>query len=158
MNKEHPQDNAQSRFTAFWMIVISLLVFVVVISFILCFNSSNEDAAANAGENERAGQRLKKLTEVNAAQQALITQVAVVDKENNLVRIPVTAGMKLILPDLRKQKAAVSKVVVPGSPTSLKQAQAQAKAAAAVAEKKAPAKNEAAADKAAPVKAAADKK
>lgn len=159
MNKEHPEDNAQSRFTAFWMIVISLLVFVVVISFILCFNSSNEDAAANVGEDRRAEKRLEKLTEVNAAQQDLITQAAVVDKANNLVRIPVTAGMKLILPGLRKQKAGPSKVVVPGSPTSLEQAQAQAKAtAAAAAEKKAPAEKGAAADKAAPAKAAEDKK
>ncbi|MCF6314285.1 MAG: hypothetical protein L3J39_17685 [Verrucomicrobiales bacterium] len=153
MNKEHPEDNAQSRFTAFWMIVISLLVFVAGISFILWFNSSNEDAAANQIESGRAKKRAENLVAVNQQQRALISQAEVVDKTKNLVRIPVKAGMKLVLPELRKQKAAVSKVVVPGSPTSLKAAQVKP----AATEKKAPEAAKAETAKAAPEKAAAAK-
>lgn len=155
MNKEHPEDNAQSRFTAFWMIVISLLVFVAGISFILWFNSSNEDAAANQIESGRAKRRAENLVVVNQQQQQLITQAEVVDKAKNLVRIPVKEGMKLVLPELRKQKAAVSKVVIPGSPTSLKQTQVKKPAAS---EKKAPAAAKPGAAKAAPAKAAVEKK
>lgn len=129
MNKEHPEDNAQSRFTAFWMIVAALMVFVIVTSFVLCFSSSQEDAAANKVEDGRAEERFKKLAEVKLAQQALLAEVAVVDKAENLVRIPVKDGMKLVLPILTAKKAGPTKVVVPGSPTSLKQSQAKPVAA-----------------------------
>lgn len=121
-NDEHPQDHAQSRFTAFWMIVIALAVFAVVLCFVLRVNSGRESVAANAVEDGRADERLKTLATVKAEQQSLVNGSAVVDAGNNLVRIPVADGMRLVLPALKNKKAGVTKIVVPGSPTSLKPA------------------------------------
>ncbi len=124
-NEEHPQDYAQSRFTAFWMIVCALAVFVVVLCFVLKVNSGRMDAAANVVEDERAEERFKTLAAVNAEQRALVEGAAVVDEAKNTVRIPVADGMKLVLPALKNKKPAATKIVVPGSPTSLKQAPAE---------------------------------
>lgn len=121
-NDEHPQDNAQSRFKAFWMIVIALAVFVVVLCFVLKVNSGRMDAAANAVEDGRADERFKTLATVKADQQTLVSGSAVVDAANNRVRIPVADGMRLVLPVLKNKKAGATKFVVPGSPTSLKPA------------------------------------
>lgn len=124
-NEEHPQDYAQSRFTAFWMIVIAMTVFVVVLCFVLRVNSGREGDAANAVEDGRADERFKTLATVKAEQQSLVNGAAVVDAGNNLVRIPVADGMRLVLPVLKSKKAGVTKIVVPGSPTSLKPAPAE---------------------------------
>lgn len=121
-NDEHPQDYAQSRFTAFWMIVISMAVFVVVLCFVLRVNSGRESVAANAVEDGRADERFKTLATVKAEQQTLVHGSAVVDAATNRVRIPVADGMRLVLPALKNKKAGITKIVVPGSPTSLKPA------------------------------------
>lgn len=130
MNKEHPEDNAQGRFAARVMIVIALLVFIAAVSFVLWFSNSGIDRAENMVEDDRANGtkeakgRIEKLAVVNEAQQVLVTQAAVVDQAKNLVRIPVKEGMKLVLPILKSKKEGPTKVLVPGSPTQLKQSQA----------------------------------
>ncbi len=140
MSKGHPEDNAQSRFTAFWMIVVSMIVFVIVVSLVLCLSTSGEKVVANEIEDGRAEKRFENLAKVTKEQTDLVNQAVVVDEPKQLVRIPVADGMKLVLSDLRRKKPAASKVVVPGSPTSLKQAQVKPVAV----EKKEGAKTEAA--------------
>jgi len=132
MSNEHPDDNAQSRFSAFWMIVAAFLVFIIFSLVALCFSSSGENKATNIEEDGRAEKRLENLAEVVEAQQALVNQAAVVDEANNMVRIPVKDGMRLVLPLLQNKKMGLTELVVPGSPTQLE----QAKAAAAAAKKK----------------------
>lgn len=124
MNKEHPEDNAQGRFAARVMIVVALLVFIAAVSFVLWFSNSGVELAENVVEDDRAIERMKELELVNKDQQALVTQAGVVDQAKNLVRIPVKEGMKLVLPILKSKKEGPTKILVPGSPTQLKQSQA----------------------------------
>jgi len=132
MSSEHPDDNAQSRFTAFWMIVASFLVLIIVVLFVLCMNSSRESHAVNVVEDDRARDRMDELAKVVEAQNKRLNQAAVVDEAKNLVRIPVKDGMKLVLPALKGKQTEATKILVPGSPTQL----LEAKAAAAAAKKK----------------------
>ncbi|NOY00614.1 MAG: hypothetical protein GXP30_12905 [Verrucomicrobia bacterium] len=131
MSDSNPENNAQGRFAARVMIVLVLLVFVVAVSAVFCLSASQEREVVNVVEDNRAAARIKELSELNKAQQDLVTQAEVVDQAKNLVRIPVKEGMKLVLPVLKEKKEGPSKILVPGSPTQLKQSQAAAATAAA---------------------------
>jgi len=144
MSDSNPEDNAQSRFAARVMIVIALMVFVISVALVLYFSSSGEKVAENMVEDGRAVGRMKNLAIVVDAQQKLVKEAVVVDQAKNLVRIPVKEGMKLVLPSLKSKKAGATKVLVPGSPTQLKQSQAAGAATKAKAKDgaKAPEKKE----------------
>ncbi len=131
MSDSNPENNAQGRFAARVMIVLVLLAFVIAVSVVLCLSASKEQKAVNLVEDDRAALRIKELSGLNKAQLDLVTQAGVVDQAKNLVRIPVNEGMKLVLPALKEKKEGPSKILVPGSPTQLKQSQAAAAAAAA---------------------------
>jgi len=129
MSKEHPDDNAQSRFTAFWMIVAAFLAFIIVVSFALCWSSSEEDRVANVVEDKQAEYRKGKLADVMEDQHKLVNLASAAPDADNLVRIPVADGMKLVLPALQNKQAGPTELLVPGSPTQLKEAEAAAAAA-----------------------------
>jgi len=128
MSNAHPEDNAQSRFAAFWMIVAALAVFVLVLRLVLWASSADEHQVVDVVEDGKVENRMKILADVMKAQGILLNEPAVVDKEKNLVRIPVKDGMRLVLPVLQNKKAGPTKVLVPGSPTQLKQSQVAAPA------------------------------
>jgi hypothetical protein len=109
---EHPGDTATNRFRAFWAGLLAFVSFGAVLW--LALQAAGPRHAVEAGLAERAIERGKNLAEVSAAQAAVVAPEAV------------ASALPATLEKLKAKPAAKTELVVPGSPTFLKQSQAPA--------------------------------
>jgi len=113
---EHPGDSATNRFRAFWAGLLAFVSFGVVLW--IALNAASPGDAVEPGWAERGELRKANLTEVRAAQAAVVS------------RDSIEKAKKGTLAMLSTKKAAKSDQVVPGSPTFMKQSQEAAAPAA----------------------------
>lgn len=148
---EHPGDSATNRFRAFWAGLLAFVSFGLVLW--IALKAAGPKEAIEPGWAERADERSQNVAAVLSAQAEVLSTEAI-DK-----------AMAPTLDALREKKAAKTDLVVPGSPTFMKQSQAPAATEekeaeakpAATEEKPAAAEKPAAEEKPAVEKAAAPK-
>jgi hypothetical protein len=107
---EHPGDTATNRFRAFWAGLLAFVSFGAVLW--LALQVAGPHQAVEVGRTERAAERGQFLAEIEAAQTAVLAPDAV------------TQALPATLEKLKTKQAAKTDLVVPGSPTFLKQSQA----------------------------------
>lgn len=109
---EHPGDSATNRFRAFWAGLLAFVSFGVVLW--IALKAAGPKEAIEPGWAERAEERSQNVAAVLSAQAEVLPADAI-DK-----------AMAPTLAALQKKKAAKTELVVPGSPTFMKQSQAPA--------------------------------
>ncbi|MBL9154878.1 MAG: hypothetical protein JNK37_20525 [Verrucomicrobiales bacterium] len=109
---EHPGDTATNRFRAFWAGLLAFVSFGAVLWLALKVAGPHE--VVEPGWAERSQERAKNLVEVRAAQATALAPEAI------------QKALPATLETLKGKKAAKTELIVPGSPTFMKQSQAPA--------------------------------
>ena len=117
---DHPGDNADNRFRSFWAGLLGFVSFGVVLLLALrAFGPGGEEVKLAAVDQQIVDARKANLEDVRAAQSTLISDETI------------NTAVAKTAESLAGKKAVATELVVPNSPTFLKQmTEAQAQAAA----------------------------
>ena len=111
---EHPGDTATNRFRAFWAGLLAFVSFGAVLW--LALQAAGPRQPVEAGLAERSAERAANLAAVSEAQTAALSPEAV------------TKAIPGAISALKGKPAAKSAIIVPGSPTFMKQSETPAPA------------------------------